>query len=163
MVLSNHVPRADTQQPCEPGPCLVTTLRWPCCRGYRMLQALARMAVPSVHLPPQPCLSLPWTTLPQALRHGQCASPVGPSSTCLLTSLGSSPQRADSRGPPCPAWTACTAGLVHLGHSYSLGVPAQQPWLSCAPGGCFLPGNCEPALSWPTSGPVHCSVGCREA
>ena len=125
-----------------------------------MLHALACMAVPnSVRLPPQPCLSLPWITFPHALRHGQCVSTAGPTSTCLLTDLGSSPQRVDSRGLPCLAWTSCAAGLVHLGHAVCTCPTALA---HCALEGCFLPGNCEPALPWPTSELVHHPVGCRE-
>lgn len=144
---SSHVPReALPRQPRKPGPHPVTTLLWPSCQGYCMFQALHPWQLPnSVHLPPQPYLCPDCSSQSPPGMDSMYAQRC-PSSMCLLANLGFSPQRVDSHGPPCPAWTSYTPGLEHTGHSNSFGAPAQQPWLTCALEGCFLGsalcGNC---------------------
>lgn len=120
MVLSNHIPRAGIPSATSrtwsmPGDhfavALLSTI--PHAPGLGTHGSSLTLCTCPLSLV---CLC-PGSLFPQALRHRQCVSTAGPNSTCLLMDLGSSAQRVDSCGPPCPAWTSCTAGLVHLGCS----------------------------------------------
>ena len=148
---SSHMPReALPRQPRKPGPHPVTSLLWPSCQGYCMLQALHPWQLPNCALAPSALsvYALDWFSRSPPGMDSVCAQ-RSPSSVCLLTNLGFSPQRVGSHGPPCPAWTSYTPGLEHTAHSNSFGAPAQQPWLTCALEGCFLGSSlCGKCVLW---------------
>lgn len=113
------------QQPRRPGPGLVTTLLWPSCQGYSILQALNPWRLPnSVHLPSRLVYLCPGQVFPKPSRQGHyvpTAVPQLPSSICspisALLPRGLIPMvlhRLWGHHASQLFWCACPTALAHL-------------------------------------------------